>query len=85
MRNFGTLLASVLLAAGFTSASPVAAPAPHNVTLNARQNPTEVIIQMFGWSWDSIAAECEAFIGPAGYSWVQGKCPLHSSNVVTLC
>ncbi|TFL05049.1 glycoside hydrolase [Pterulicium gracile] len=75
MRNFGTLLASVLLAAGFTSASPVAAPAPHNVTLNARQNPTEVIIQMFGWSWDSIAAECEAFIGPAGYSWVQVSPP----------
>ena len=26
----------------------------------------DVIIQMFEWSWDSIAAECTNFIGPAG-------------------
>ncbi|CUA75640.1 alpha-amylase [Rhizoctonia solani] len=30
-----------------------------------------VIIQMFEWSWDSIAAECIDFIGPAGYGFVQ--------------
>ena len=28
----------------------------------------DVIIQMFEWSWDSIAAECTNFIGPAGMS-----------------
>ncbi|SJL11924.1 related to Alpha-amylase [Armillaria ostoyae] len=32
-----------------------------------------VIIQMFEWSWDSIASECTNFIGPAGYGFVQGK------------
>lgn len=32
-----------------------------------------VIIQMFEWTWDSIAAECTDFIGPAGYGFVQGK------------
>ena len=26
----------------------------------------DVIIQMFEWYWDSIAAECTNFIGPAG-------------------
>ncbi|KAK0479062.1 hypothetical protein EDD18DRAFT_1207693 [Armillaria luteobubalina] len=30
-----------------------------------------VIIQMFEWSWDSIASECTNFIGPAGYGFVQ--------------
>ncbi|KAK0479068.1 glycoside hydrolase family 13 protein [Armillaria luteobubalina] len=32
-----------------------------------------VIIQMFEWTWDSIASECTNFIGPAGYGFVQGK------------
>ncbi|CAE6475378.1 unnamed protein product [Rhizoctonia solani] len=30
---------------------------------------------MFGWSWDSIAAECTNFIGPAGYGFVQVSPP----------
>ena len=32
-----------------------------------------VIAQMFQWSWDSIAAECENFLGQAGYGFVQGS------------
>ena len=35
-----------------------------------------VIIEMFEWSWDSVAAECTAFIGPAGYGFVQGMSAL---------
>jgi hypothetical protein len=31
-----------------------------------------VIVQMFEWTWDSIAAECTNFLGPAGYGYVQG-------------
>jgi hypothetical protein len=31
-----------------------------------------VIIQMFEWTWDSVASECTSFIGPAGYGYVQG-------------
>lgn len=31
----------------------------------------EVIIQLFQWNWDSIAKECQEFIGPAGYGYVQ--------------
>jgi hypothetical protein len=32
-----------------------------------------VIIQMFEWDWDSVAAECKNFIGSAGYGFVQGS------------
>ncbi|CAE6399533.1 unnamed protein product, partial [Rhizoctonia solani] len=42
------------------------------------QTPSDfktVIIQMFEWSWDSIAAECTSFIGPAGYGYVQVSPP----------
>ncbi|KAH9169807.1 glycoside hydrolase [Lactarius sanguifluus] len=30
-----------------------------------------VIVQMFEWNWDSVAAECTSFLGPAGYGFVQ--------------
>jgi len=30
-----------------------------------------VIVHLFEWRWDDIAAECEEFLGPAGYSAVQ--------------
>ncbi|CDO69062.1 Glycoside Hydrolase Family 13 / Carbohydrate-Binding Module Family 20 protein [Trametes cinnabarina] len=32
----------------------------------------DVIVQMFEWTWDSVAAECTDFLGPAGYGFVQG-------------
>ncbi|TFK46334.1 glycoside hydrolase family 13 protein [Heliocybe sulcata] len=34
-----------------------------------------VIAQMFEWNWESIADECVAFLGPAGYSYVQTSPP----------
>ncbi|KAF7328520.1 Alpha-amylase [Mycena venus] len=30
-----------------------------------------IIAQMFEWTWDSVAAECTDFLGPAGYGFVQ--------------
>ncbi|KDQ58178.1 glycoside hydrolase family 13 protein [Jaapia argillacea MUCL 33604] len=33
----------------------------------------DVIVQMFQWSWDSIASECTNFLGPAGYGYVQAS------------
>ncbi|KAK2464550.1 hypothetical protein APHAL10511_003408 [Amanita phalloides] len=30
-----------------------------------------VIVEMFEWSWDSVASECTNFVGPAGYRFVQ--------------
>ncbi|CAK5270005.1 unnamed protein product [Mycena citricolor] len=38
----------------------------------ATAGPKTVIVQMFQWSWDSVAAECTNFLGPAGYGYVQG-------------
>ncbi|KAK7024013.1 alpha-amylase [Favolaschia claudopus] len=33
------------------------------------------IVQLFEWPWDSIAAECTSFLGPAGYGYVQVSPP----------
>jgi len=43
------------------------------LTTRAPADTKSVIIQMFEWNWDSIAAECTNFIGPAGYGFVQGE------------
>ena len=39
----------------------------------ATSSSKSVIIQMFEWTWDSVASECTSFIGPAGYGYVQGS------------
>lgn len=53
--------------------SPVASPHERSA-LQSRKIPGDkpVIIQLFEWSWDSVASECTSFIGPAGYGFVQG-------------
>ncbi|CAE6468326.1 unnamed protein product [Rhizoctonia solani] len=38
-------------------------------------NDKKVVVQMFGWNWKSIAAECEQFLGPAGVGYVQVNPP----------
>ncbi|KAJ7693086.1 glycoside hydrolase [Mycena rosella] len=50
---------------------------PANFTLGSRapSGSKTVIIQMFEWTWNSIAAECTNFIGPAGYGFVQVSPP----------
>lgn len=52
----------------------IATPTPFNATLHKRgpSGSKTVIIQMFEWTWDSVAAECKNFIGPNGYGFVQG-------------
>ncbi|KAF8878446.1 glycoside hydrolase [Infundibulicybe gibba] len=57
-----------------------AAPAPENGTESglvsrAPAGSKTVIIQMFEWTWASVAAECTNFIGPAGYGFVQVSPP----------
>ena len=34
-------------------------------------NGKQVIVQLFEWKWTDIAAECERFLGPAGYCGFQ--------------
>lgn len=46
---------------------------PVSISTRGPPDAKQVIIQMFEWSWDSIASECKDFIGPAGYGFVQGS------------
>ncbi|KAH9005368.1 hypothetical protein EDB84DRAFT_1281645, partial [Lactarius hengduanensis] len=32
-----------------------------------------VIAQMLGWNWDSVAAECTNFLGPADRLWLRSR------------
>ncbi|KAJ1305175.1 hypothetical protein OPQ81_000206 [Rhizoctonia solani] len=61
-----TLLAVSVNAASNCSDSSVI-PRMHR---RAPNNAKKVLVQMFGWNWKSIAAECEQFIGPAGVGFV---------------
>lgn len=54
-----TALALVLAGCGSSSENETEQPRDGNVG-----------VQLFQWSWEAIAAECEAELGPAGYSWV---------------
>ncbi|KAI0795076.1 glycoside hydrolase [Abortiporus biennis] len=65
---------SILLAAAVASdARPTSV---HNeLASRAPGSAKSVIIQMFEWTWDSVAAECTNFIGPAGYGFVQVSPP----------
>ncbi|KAH7318862.1 glycoside hydrolase [Rhizoctonia solani] len=59
------------------SATAAAAALASPISLHTRgpNGSKTVIIQMFEWNWDSIAAECTNFIGPAGYGFVQVSPP----------
>ncbi|KAL1941622.1 hypothetical protein VTO73DRAFT_7061 [Trametes versicolor] len=47
----------------------------HSLHTRAPSGSKDVIIQMFEWTWDSVASECTNFIGPAGYGFVQVSPP----------
>lgn len=66
---FSLLVASlpVTLSISFTPANTTA------FTSRATGSTKDVIIQLFEWNWDSVAAECTNFIGPAGYAFVKGE------------
>ncbi|CAE6470959.1 unnamed protein product [Rhizoctonia solani] len=55
----------------FVAAAAAVVAAPTSIHSRAPSGSKTVIIQLFEWSWDSIAAECTNFIGPAGYGYVQ--------------
>lgn len=59
MKKLAILLATLL------GLSPIAAQAePQKITANS------VGVQLFMWNWNSVAKECTAELGPAGYDWV---------------
>ena len=70
----GSRLSFLVAAATLASASPVQPPALQRRAVGPT-GPNVTIVQMFQWSWDSIASECTDFLGPAGYGYVQGTSP----------
>ena len=52
-------------------AQPAAASAPAH-------NGKDVILNLFQWTWDSVAAECTSTVGPAGFGYVQVSPPQES-------
>ena len=68
--------ALLLLPLTAVSASAAPLPAPTAATAAAHTTPTdETLVQLFQWNWDSVAAECENFLGPNGFSGVQVSPP----------
>ena len=65
IRSLILVALSVQLALGYAISSEWQHPRSPDSSKN-------VIIEMFEWTWDSIATECTQFIGPAGYGYVQG-------------
>ncbi|GJE98243.1 glycoside hydrolase family 13 protein [Phanerochaete sordida] len=63
----------LLLAGGLTlaAASPSSVQSPFHIPSEAESASKNVIVQMFEWTWDSVAVECTSFLGPAGYGYVQ--------------
>ncbi len=65
-RPAGVLILASLVAATVALAAPVRADRPQE---------RDVIAQMFGWNWRSIARECQETLGPLGYGAVQTSPP----------
>ncbi|KAI0646217.1 glycoside hydrolase [Trametes meyenii] len=63
------------LCCSVAQARPAVVTDVHSLDARAPSGSKDVIIQIFEWTWDSIAAECTNFIGPAGYGFVQVSPP----------
>jgi alpha-amylase len=60
-----SLVALVALLAACTGGGPAPTPSP-----TPPPAVHDVGVQLFQWTWDSIATECTEDLGPAGYGWV---------------
>jgi alpha-amylase len=67
-----TLGASGMLAAAVPATATAPTPSPVVTSPNGRGN---VVLNLFQWTWDSVAAECTSTIGPAGFGYVQVSPP----------
>src|SRR5687767_1132188 len=65
-RLFSLTLASVLAASLLTFAQPAPAAPP---------GTKDVIVQLFEWNWTSVGSECQNFLGPKGFGYVQVSPP----------
>ncbi|WP_017590881.1 carbohydrate-binding module family 20 domain-containing protein [Nocardiopsis ganjiahuensis] len=77
----GVLAGAALLGAGLLTAPGLAGPsdaAPASADTPAdtlQEGAADTIVHLFQWNWDSVAAECADFLGPAGYGGVQVSPP----------
>ena len=63
---FATAIAAALFVPVGTDGTPAAATPPAS---------KKVIANLFEWNWNSVAAECQTFLGPRGYGYVQVSPP----------
>ncbi|KAJ3714432.1 glycoside hydrolase [Lentinula raphanica] len=75
MSFFVRFIPALVLLTSFASGVPHEPPQAKTLNARATVGSKSVIVQMFEWTWDSIAAECTAFLGPAGYGYVQTSPP----------
>ncbi|HEX6870369.1 MAG TPA: alpha-amylase family protein [Micromonosporaceae bacterium] len=61
----GLIAAAVMLPLGLPAQPAAAAPS----------GSKDVIVQLFEWNWASVASECQNFLGPRGYGYVQVSPP----------
>lgn len=66
------LTATTLAVSAPAASASTPVPSPAVPSANGRGN---VILNLFQWTWDSVAAECTSTIGPAGFGYVQVSPP----------
>ncbi|WP_419704911.1 alpha-amylase [Promicromonospora sp. NFX87] len=68
-----TFAAALTLGLVATTATPAVEPAR---AATPAHGDGDVILNMFQWTWDSVAAECTNVVGPAGFGYVQVSPPM---------
>lgn len=81
MSRFLALAAAGIAGAALAVAGPVAPAPPAHADTTAS---SDVIANLWEWSWPSVAQECTDHLGPAGYGAVQVAPPAESLKTPTL-
>lgn len=63
------------LAVGFDAAGPVAFAGDSPKAQSSVAGQADVVVQLFQWPWESVAAECTSVLGPKGFGAVQVSPP----------
>ncbi|WP_125774721.1 carbohydrate-binding module family 20 domain-containing protein [Antribacter gilvus] len=74
-RRFARPLAALVTTLTLGLSLGVATTAPTATAATPPNGGDDVILNLFQWTWDSVAAECTSTIGPAGYGYVQVSPP----------
>lgn len=69
--SMAKLVLPFVLAAVSSMAAGIIVPGNNALESRSAGQSKAVIVQMFEWTWDSIASECTNFLGLAGYGYVQ--------------